>query len=385
MGKDVYVNWAEGNDANDGLTLAFPYLGITDDASYYCIVTNDYGSEQGLDIVVTVSPLPEDSTVPPVRVLRSGMAQPIRTAARPWTPDRRPIVFAAPYGANYGTSGNIWGTSLGFESSPTTWMADYKTLADQINTKRLMPHLWNGALQGSTYSMNFWHGMRDAGRTFFRTTMASTYAGYSIEPYLGGYLPLSRGLADLLTDGGQASTTNDMYLLAQNMLPLLQLGCTKCWVDAFASSETSYETLFGYLHSHLDDLGAPSRVVGTEPLPVLTVDSRLELQEAYLSERPYMMLEWNYKLNFDYDERWTVDPNTTEIHIIVDGSGASEAARAATPGYTSDLAMDETNGPHYLDRLHAAGFIVGTNHAGANNWVADWIKSRYGPTSTSNL
>jgi len=263
-----------------------------------------------------------------------------------------------------------------------------KALADTIGTKRILAHLFHGQLTGTNYSHAYWHGPPDNRRDFFRTTMPASYVGYSIEPYTGGYVPTSLGLADMdvPSSGGQADSTSDMLLIAKNLLPLLQLGCTKCWVDAFASDyETDRESLLANLHTHLDTLGAPSRTIGTEAVPVTQNGSRLDIDDTLISERPYLMLEWNYKLAFDYDERWSVDPDTTEVHIIVDGSGAQDAARAATTGYTSALAMTETNGPHYLDRLADAGFIVGTNAAGTNSWIADWIKSRYAPTSTSNL
>lgn len=313
------------------------------------------------------------------------MATPIHSAARPWTPDRRPIVFASPYGGVYPPTGgaNIYGVAAAFHSNPVTWMADYKTIADYIGTKRIMAHMWHGMLEGTNFSHAFWHGPPDNRRDFFRTTMPTTYAGYSIEPYTGGFIPTNKGLANMTvpSSNGQPASVDDVWPVTRNLLALIQLGCPKVWVDAWGMSDSvdiDFESYFEQMHNDLDAWGAPSRTIGTEPIPVTLENSRVVLDDTYISERPYMMLEWNYKAEYDYDERWSVDPETTEVHIIVDGS-LTASRHASAP------VMSESAGPHYLDRLADAGFIVGTNALGTNNWVADWIKSRYAPSTTSAL
>ena len=311
-------------------------------------------------------------------------------ANRPWKPDRRPMVMVAPYVANFppGAGTNTKGLAEAFVTSPPTMVNTYgKTLVDAIGGKRLLTHMFHGANQGDNYSVNYWHGMYDNGRDFYRTTVPSTYAGYSIEPYTGGYIPTSLGEDDLDDSAGRVQAIDShIRLLANGMAPMIRLGCTKVWVDALSANEhVSTETQFEMLHDLLDSMGVPSRTIGAEAFPAYTnsTTSRIDLDTTYIEERPYLCLEWNYKAQFDYDERWSVDPSTTECHIIINCDSSVLASRAALPNYSSDMDLDSTNGPRYLDRLAAAGFIIGA--ASNTTWLLDWIKSRYDPTSTSNL
>lgn len=278
-------------------------------------------------------------------------------SAATFTIDRRPMAVTIPYGGQYPPTpgANIYGLDPAWITTPATRIAGLRTVANTYGIARRCLHLPQGTYNPAVAPFNNY----PAGITLQAAVSAwlatfAPVAGESWELYTGGLMPMNP-LGDLFVTGptnAGASTAADADFLVTQAAPFLARGFVGHWTDALAQSATY---VAGTLSTKLGAAGWQR--AGTEALPVS--GAPLEIIPADIVRTRFLML-LSYSTLFNPGRTWTVNPNTTEVHVWIDNGTATAA--------------DVQN---FIDRGFIPGIVDGVTSAAASERIASWSQTRW--------